>query len=35
MPRVLIPLLAYFHYCKGRCTGIAFVDLTPLPVCHN
>ncbi len=35
MPRVLMPLLAYFHWCKGRCTGISFVDSTPLKVCHN
>jgi hypothetical protein len=35
MPRVLIPLLAYFEQCKGACTGIAFVDSTPLAVCHN
>ena len=35
MPRTLVPLLAYFHTCKGRCTGISFVDSTPLAVCHN
>jgi transposase len=35
MGRVLVPLMAYFYYCKGRCTGISFVDSTPLAVCHN
>lgn len=35
MPRVLIPLLAYFQHCKGRCSGVSFVDATPLHVCHN
>lgn len=35
MPRVLIPLLAYFQHHKGRCTGISFVDATSLAVCHN
>jgi transposase len=36
MSRVLVPLIAYFYYaCKGRCTGISFVDATPLAVCHN
>ena len=35
MPRVALPLLAYLHHCKGPCTGIAFVDATPVKVCHN
>lgn len=35
MGRALVPLMAYFYYCKGRCTGISFVDSTPLAVCHN
>ena len=35
MPRVLIPLLAYFQCCKGQCSGLSFVDSTPLKVCHN
>lgn len=35
MKRVLVPLMAYFYHCKGRCTGISFVDATPLAVCHN
>jgi hypothetical protein len=35
MSRVLVPLMAYFYDCKGRCTGISFVDSTPLAVCHN
>jgi hypothetical protein len=35
MPRALIPLLAYMRGHKGYCTGISFVDSTPLKVCHN
>jgi hypothetical protein len=35
MPRALIPLLAYLRGRKGVCTGISFVDSTPLKVCHN
>jgi len=35
MPRALIPLLAYLHTCQGHCSGISFVDSTPLAVCHN
>jgi hypothetical protein len=35
MPRVLLPLLAYMQSLRGRCTGISFVDSTPLRVCHN
>jgi hypothetical protein len=35
MGRVVVPLIAYFYHCRGRCTGISFVDSTPLAVCHN
>jgi hypothetical protein len=35
MPRALVPLLAYLRGRKGTCTGISFVDSTPLKVCHN
>ncbi|MCI0551260.1 MAG: IS982 family transposase [Anaerolineae bacterium] len=35
LPRVLLPLLAYMQSLRGRCTGISFVDSTPLRVCHN
>jgi transposase len=35
MPRALVPLCCYLHRRKGRCTGIAFIDSTPLRVCHN
>ncbi len=35
MPRVLVPLLVYLTHCQGSGTGIAFVDSTPLAVCHN
>ena len=32
MPRVQLPLLAYFIYCRGKCSGISFVDSTPIKV---
>jgi len=35
MPRVLGLLCAYLFTCLGRCTGISFVDSTPLTVCDN
>jgi hypothetical protein len=35
MPRALVPLCNYLHTRKGRCTGITFVDSTPLAVCPN
>lgn len=34
MPTVVVPLLAYLHHQMGNCTGISFVDSTPLKVCH-
>jgi hypothetical protein len=35
MPHALVPLCCYLYTRKGRCTGIAFIDSTPLVVCHN
>jgi len=35
MPRALVPLACYLHSRRGRSTGIAFVDSTPLSVCRN
>jgi hypothetical protein len=35
LPRVLVLLWAYALYRCGDCTGISFVDSTPLRVCHN
>jgi hypothetical protein len=36
IPSVLMPLCAYLRYrCFGQCTGISFIDSTPLAVCHN
>ena len=35
MPGVLLVLCAYLQNRFGNCTGIAFVDSTPLAVCHN
>ena len=35
MPEYVVPLSAYLHNCFGRCTGISFIDSTPLAVCDN
>jgi hypothetical protein len=35
MPSALVPLCAYLQSCYGDCTGISFVDSTPIAVCHN
>ncbi len=35
IPSVLVPLCAYLESCRGRCTGISFVDSTPIAVCKN
>jgi len=35
MQRALVPLLAYFLKTRGKPSGIAFIDSTPLRVCHN
>lgn len=35
MPSVLLPLCAYLQSCSGDCTGVSFIDSTPLAVCHN
>jgi hypothetical protein len=35
MPRVLGLLCAYLFTCFGTCSGISFVDSTPLAVCHT
>jgi len=35
IPSVLLPLCAYLDSCRGHCTGISFVDSTPLAVCKN
>lgn len=34
MPQALGPLCAYLQPRKGTCWGIAFIDSTPLGVCH-
>jgi hypothetical protein len=34
-PRALVPLCCSVRTRQGRCTGIAFIDSTPLAVCHN
>ena len=33
--RILVPLMAFFSHTKGKCTGISYVDSTPIKVCHN
>jgi hypothetical protein len=35
MPSVLVPFCAYLQSCYGDCTGVSFIDSTPLAVCHN
>ena len=35
MPAALYPLCLYLQQRLGDPTGIAFIDSTPLPVCHN
>ena len=35
MPRAVVPLCNDLHTRKGGCTGITFVDSTPLAVGHN
>ncbi len=36
IPSALIPLCVYLRTCcLGECTGISFIDSTPLAVCHN
>jgi hypothetical protein len=35
IPGTFVPLCAYLQSRKGEVTGIAFVDSTPLKVCHN
>lgn len=35
MAGALLPLCAYLHTRKGHCSGISFIDSTPIAVCHN
>ena len=35
IPSALVPLCAYLESCRGVCTGISFVDSTPIAVCKN
>ncbi len=35
MPATLLPFCAYLRTCFGTCTGISFLDSTPLVVCDN
>jgi transposase len=33
--QAVVPLSAYLHKCMGECSGISFIDSTPLAVCDN
>lgn len=35
MAQVFVPLTLYLMTHRGQCTGISFVDSTPIKVCHN
>ncbi|MDP9314845.1 MAG: IS982 family transposase [Chloroflexota bacterium] len=35
IPSLVGPLCAYLQTCYGQCSGLSFVDSTPLAVCHN
>lgn len=35
MPTVLLPLWMYLQQQYGQCSGVSFIDSTPLAVCHN
>jgi len=35
MSQTFVPLLMYLLSQRGQCTGISFIDSTPIKVCHN
>jgi hypothetical protein len=35
MSQALFPLCCYLMTRKGKCSGISFIDSTPIAVCHN
>jgi hypothetical protein len=35
MPRVIVPMCAYFTSLKGKPTGFEFIDSRGIKVCHN
>ncbi len=35
IPTAALPMCLYLHRHLAVCTGISFIDATPLPVCHN
>jgi len=35
MKRAVVPLFFYLKTSQGACTGISFVDSTPIQVCHT
>jgi transposase len=35
MAQAFVPLILFFLSNRGQCTGISFMDSTPIKVCHN
>ncbi|WP_434339308.1 IS982 family transposase [Motilimonas cestriensis] len=35
MPKVIVPMCAYFTSLQGKPTGVEFIDSTTIKVCHN
>jgi hypothetical protein len=35
MPKIIVPMCAYFTSLKRKPTGIQFIDSTSIKVCHN
>jgi len=35
MPTITIPLLSFAMNLRGQCTGVSFIDSTPINVCHT
>jgi hypothetical protein len=35
MKETVLPLAGYLYSLFGSCSGVSFVDSTPLAVCHN
>jgi len=35
IPTTVVPMCLYLHSRLALCTGIGFMDATPIPVCHN
>lgn len=35
MRQAIIPLVCFLQFQMGECSGVSFIDSTPLPVCHS